>query len=111
MTHDHPQPRQEDTKPQGTSGPVPPATQYDSAGGGTAPGRVKLLMLATLGVGAFAVTFVLVRLGRTEQSPSNTPPGMVWIRGGEFTMGTDSDLGWADEKPAHRVRVDGFFID
>jgi formylglycine-generating enzyme required for sulfatase activity len=36
---------------------------------------------------------------------------MVWIPGGEFTMGTDSDLGWPDEKPAHRVRVDGFWMD
>jgi formylglycine-generating enzyme required for sulfatase activity len=36
---------------------------------------------------------------------------MVWIPGGEFTMGTDSDLGWTDEKPAHRVRVDGFWMD
>ena len=36
---------------------------------------------------------------------------MVWIPGGEFTMGTDSELGWPDEKPAHRVRVDGFFMD
>ena len=26
-------------------------------------------------------------------------------------MGTDSQLGWADEKPAHRVRVDGFWMD
>src|SRR5262249_50328699 len=30
---------------------------------------------------------------------------------GEFTMGTDSEIGWSDEKPAHRVRVDGFFMD
>jgi formylglycine-generating enzyme required for sulfatase activity len=36
---------------------------------------------------------------------------MVWVAGGEFTMGTDSDLGWPDEKPAHRVRVDGFWMD
>jgi formylglycine-generating enzyme required for sulfatase activity len=36
---------------------------------------------------------------------------MVWIPGGEFTMGTDSDLGWPDEKPAHRVRVNGFWMD
>jgi formylglycine-generating enzyme required for sulfatase activity len=36
---------------------------------------------------------------------------MVWIPGGEFTMGTDLDLGWVDEKPAHRVRVDGFWMD
>jgi formylglycine-generating enzyme required for sulfatase activity len=26
-------------------------------------------------------------------------------------MGTDSDLGWPDEKPAHRVRVGGFWMD
>ena len=39
------------------------------------------------------------------------PPGMVFVPGGEFTMGTTSDLGWPDEKPAHRVRVDGFWID
>lgn len=37
--------------------------------------------------------------------------GMVWIPGGEFTMGTDSELGWPDEKPAHRVRVAGFWMD
>jgi sulfatase modifying factor 1 len=35
----------------------------------------------------------------------------VWIPGGEFTMGTDSELGWPDEKPAHRVYVDGFWMD
>jgi len=47
----------------------------------------------------------------TGEPPVATMPGMVWIRGGEFTMGTDSELGWPDEKPAHRVRVDGFWID
>jgi formylglycine-generating enzyme required for sulfatase activity len=36
---------------------------------------------------------------------------MRWVPSGEFTMGTDSDLGWPDERPAHRVRVDGFWID
>jgi len=36
---------------------------------------------------------------------------MVWIPGGEFTMGIDSELGWPDEKPSHRVRVDGFWMD
>jgi formylglycine-generating enzyme required for sulfatase activity len=36
---------------------------------------------------------------------------MIWIPGGEFTMGTDSELGWPDEKPAHRVRVDSVWID
>jgi formylglycine-generating enzyme required for sulfatase activity len=58
-----------------------------------------------LGVGAFAATYALVRWIHQP------PPGMVWIPGGEFSMGTDSDVGWADEKPAHRVRVDGFWMD
>jgi formylglycine-generating enzyme required for sulfatase activity len=34
---------------------------------------------------------------------------MVFIPGGEFTMGSDHH--YAEEKPAHRVKVDGFWID
>jgi formylglycine-generating enzyme len=34
---------------------------------------------------------------------------MVWIQGGEFRMGSDAH--YPEEAPAHRVRVDGFFID
>jgi formylglycine-generating enzyme len=40
-----------------------------------------------------------------------TPPGMVWIAGGEFTMGSDGDFARADEQPPHRVRLDGLWID
>src|SRR6266436_530472 len=64
----------------------------------------RILLLGVLVVGAFAGTFALVKFGQRQ-------PGMVWIPGGEFTMGTDADLGWADEKPAHRVRVNGFWMD
>ena len=39
------------------------------------------------------------------------PQGMVWIPGGEFTMGTDDPESYAIERPAHRVRVDGFWMD
>jgi sulfatase modifying factor 1 len=35
---------------------------------------------------------------------------MRWIPAGEFTMGTDAD-GMANERPAHRVRVDAFWMD
>jgi formylglycine-generating enzyme required for sulfatase activity len=66
---------------------------------------VRYLSLLVIGLGAFAATYAVVRF---TQRP---PPGMVWIPGGEFTMGTDSALGWADEKPAHRVRVAGFWMD
>ena len=47
----------------------------------------------------------------TLEPPGAPMPGMIWIPGGEFTMGTDSELGWPDEKPAHRVRVDSVWID
>src|SRR5271166_4730638 len=72
---------------------------------------MRSLLLAALGIGAFGVSFALVRLSRLAKSPADGPPGMVWVPGGEFTMGTDSDLGWPDEKPAHRVRVNAFWMD
>src|SRR5271169_4760188 len=65
----------------------------------------RILLLGALAVGAFATTFGLVKLLQDDS------PRMVWVPGGEFTMGTDADLGWAEEKPAHRVRVDGFWMD
>lgn len=46
-----------------------------------------------------------------SDAPSSAPAGMVWIRGGEFLMGTDDPESWAAERPAHRVRVSGFFMD
>lgn len=36
-------------------------------------------------------------------------PGAVWIPGGTFWMG--SDRHYAEERPAHRVRVSGFWMD
>src|SRR5215470_7437403 len=47
------------------------------------------------------------------------PPGMVWIPGGEFSMGTASESeslctmpGMThDASPIHRVYVDGFWMD
>ena len=59
---------------------------------------------------AFVVVYAMTKLSRPA-APEEAPPGMVWIPGGEFTMGTDADIGWPDEKPAHRVRVDGFWMD
>src|SRR5882724_583476 len=76
----------------------------------------RTAVLATFAVAAFAITFGVTRLWKTAAPPSSpppsgNPPGVVWIPGGEFTMGTVSNLGLPDEKPAHRVRVDGFWAD
>jgi sulfatase modifying factor 1 len=50
---------------------------------------------------------------------TTAPPGMVWIPGGEFSMGSEDPRtiaeggheGMADARPIHRVYVDGFWMD
>lgn len=52
-------------------------------------------------------------------APGPLPNGMVWIPGGEFSMGTNDppnmdEVGMKatfDARPIHRVYVDGFFMD
>ena len=49
--------------------------------------------------------------GSSNGNDKAAPPGMVWIHGGEFTMGTDDVRNFPNERPAHRVHVGGFWID
>jgi sulfatase modifying factor 1 len=65
------------------------------------------LVVAGLTAAGFAAAFGLVRWGEYRSAPA----GMVWVPGGEFKMGTDADLGRPEERPAHRVKVDGFYAD
>jgi formylglycine-generating enzyme len=37
--------------------------------------------------------------------------GMVWIKGGEYLMGSSNEEGRADEYPQHKVKVNGFWMD
>ena len=46
------------------------------------------------------------RAGTAAPKPNGE---MVFVAGGEFTMGSDHH--YEEERPAHRVKVDGFFID
>jgi formylglycine-generating enzyme required for sulfatase activity len=51
--------------------------------------------------------------------PGTAPPGMVWVPGGEFSMGIEDPRGHPeggmqsmdDARPIHRVYVDGFWMD
>jgi formylglycine-generating enzyme len=51
------------------------------------------------------------KLSGDDPGEAVAPPGMVWIAGGEFTMGGEDPLARPEESPRHRVRVDGFWID
>lgn len=49
-------------------------------------------------------------INRQHPSPGRPPiKGMVWIPGATFTMGSDHH--YEEEAPAHKVAVDGFWID
>src|SRR5262245_2440781 len=54
----------------------------------------RVLVLSSFFAVAFGATYAVVALTRTAPASS---PEMVWIPGGEFTMGTDADSGLADE--------------
>lgn len=53
--------------------------------------------------------------GKLDNPPPgmDAPMGMVWIPGGAFVQGAvaTDNMAMAHERPAHRVRVDGFFMD
>src|SRR6266850_1629090 len=52
-------------------------------------------------------------------APAPAPEGMVWVPGGEFSMGSDDPResicggpdAMGDARPIHRVYVDGFWMD
>jgi formylglycine-generating enzyme required for sulfatase activity len=88
--------------------------------------RVALVaaLAATAGLTAYGVTTFLNRGGHgqltkgtdapddmTTEPPGDPPPGMVWVPPGEFTMGTDDPNTMANERPAHRVRLHGLWMD
>jgi formylglycine-generating enzyme required for sulfatase activity len=93
----------------------------------------RTAVLTTLAVVGFLATFLLMKMTRRQDrldgavptradersvvpmpatNPrGDNPPGMVWVPGGEFTMGSDDPEAAPAERPAHQVRVDGFWMD
>jgi formylglycine-generating enzyme required for sulfatase activity len=46
-----------------------------------------------------------------DQVNRKAPPAMVWIPGDTFVMGTDDVSSFPNERPAHRIHVEGFWIE
>lgn len=82
-------------------------------------GKRRVILLATaLAVVGGAAYFYTQHLRQGSSAPivvhsdgKNAPLGMVWIPGGEFLMGSDHQKAQLNEKPVHRVKVDGFWMD
>jgi formylglycine-generating enzyme required for sulfatase activity len=81
------------------------------------PGSTAVTMSAARdGSPGFAPT-----VANTRSAPGTAPPGMVWVPGGEFSMGAAEPAGHDgnevgmqatyDSRPVHRVYVDGFWMD
>ncbi|OAE50083.1 formylglycine-generating enzyme family protein [Achromobacter mucicolens] len=79
--------------------------------------KIGLAVAATLcaagAIGAYvAVTtpadgVPVVKLGDGKEGPA----GMAWIPSHEFLMGNDHQMSQPNERPAHKVRVSGFWMD
>jgi sulfatase modifying factor 1 len=53
----------------------------------------------------------LVAILLLAEPPAAPHPGMVWIPGGRFAMGSTDPLARPDESPVHDVEVKGFWMD
>ena len=61
---------------------------------------------------AAAVAVALLLAGQPAVAKNPTPSGMLLIPAGEFLMGSSEERAWADERPAHRVRLSKkYFMD
>src|SRR6185369_9380283 len=79
--------------------------------------RMLLTLAAALSICA-GVTYVTAKYFSSPSAPAivegdgiRGPKGMTWVPGGEFLMGSDHKLAQKNERPAHKVRVHGFWMD
>jgi len=78
----------------------------------TGAGSFRSIRFASSASRASTLSGILMSsLERSADSPAGSPPrpGMLWVPGGTFLMG--SDRHYPEEKPAHKVAVGGFWID
>jgi serine/threonine-protein kinase len=75
-----------------------------------------LLLLLLAGVGVWLSMQAAPAAPAEQAAPSDppafvVPPGMVYVRGGTFQMGTDDPKAREYDKPAHSVTVSDFLLD
>lgn len=76
-----------------------------------------LLGGVVLGVAASTAFLVMADDGKPQAvkvvlgDGKNGPPGMAWVPGREFLMGSSHKLAQPNEMPAHKVAVSGFWMD
>ncbi len=70
--------------------------------------RARVLVVAVLLLAACGKDASKEAARDERAAATDAPPGMVWIEGGEFSMGTTA---FTDAQPIHRVAVAGFWID
>ena len=79
--------------------------------------KIGLALMGVLGATAAIGAYVAVstapagapaiKLGDGRRGPAD----MAWIAGDEFLMGNDHQMSQPNERPAHKVRVSGFWMD
>lgn len=61
--------------------------------------------------GLLVMVSVLLGYHIIPKNKDNKPKGMVWIPSGDFLMGSNGSYAKNNEKPAHQVHIDGFWMD
>ncbi len=87
----------------------------------TKPLRRKLLLAGGGALGLLIAGGALAWFAWPAQQPAEpviilgdgvtTPKDMAWVPSGVFLMGSDSKMAQANERPAHSVKVHGFWMD
>lgn len=84
----------------------------------TSPMKRRIFITASLVVSGLLLTGTSYRAWSTSGPfPGQVgdgvigPKGMVWIPAGGFFMGTDNAEAHANERPAHKVTMEGFWMD
>jgi formylglycine-generating enzyme len=83
---------------------------------------LALLLLGPLGIASVVLVSIatMTSANATRSNPDErsgdqgrrqAQPGMVWIPGGTFLMGTNDKESFPNERPAHFVQVQGFWMD